>query len=77
MGLAIVAAILIGLTLGLLGSGGAIIALPSFIYILEFSEKQAVVASLVVVAVISLLNSIQMYIQIHHHPILTLKYIYF
>ena len=59
MGLAIVAAILIGLTLGLLGSGGAIIALPSFVYILEFSEKQAVVASLVVVAVISLLNSIQ------------------
>lgn len=56
--LTIVAAIVIGLTLGIFGSGGAIIALPSFMYVLQFTEKQAVIASLAVVAIISFVNTL-------------------
>lgn len=43
--------LVIGLLMGLLGGGGAILAIPLFVYGLHMEHTQAVVASLVVVAV--------------------------
>lgn len=50
---AIIAALVVGLSLGVFGSGGAILTLPSLVYFLGFAEKQAVVASLFIVATIA------------------------
>lgn len=47
-------ALLIGLTLGLLGSGGAILTVPVLHFGLGWHEKQAVAGSLVVVGAVSL-----------------------
>lgn len=47
-------AVLIGLTVGLLGGGGAILAVPIFVYVLGFGTKEAVAMSLIVVGVTSL-----------------------
>ena len=48
-------AVLIGLSIGLLGGGGAILAVPIFVYVLGFGTKEAVASSLVVVGTTSLL----------------------
>lgn len=47
-------ALLVGLTLGLLGGGGSILTLPLLVYLLEMEEKQGVAGSLFVVALTSL-----------------------
>src|SRR5215211_298862 len=47
-------AALIGIALGLLGGGGAILAVPIFIYVLGFGAKEAIASSLAVVGVTSL-----------------------
>ncbi|MBL8987676.1 MAG: TSUP family transporter, partial [Gemmatimonadetes bacterium] len=47
-------ALLIGVTLGLLGGGGSILTVPVLVYALGFPVKQAVPMSLVVVGVTSL-----------------------
>jgi uncharacterized membrane protein YfcA len=47
-------AVLIGLTVGLLGGGGAILAVPIFVYVLGFGTKEVVAMSLIVVGVTSL-----------------------
>lgn len=47
------AALLIGLCLGLLGAGGAILTTPLLIYVVGEPVKQAIVESLLIVAVIS------------------------
>jgi uncharacterized membrane protein YfcA len=47
-------AVLIGLTVGLLGGGGAILAVPIFVYVLGFGTKEAVAMSLIVVGATSL-----------------------
>lgn len=54
----LVCAIFIGLSLGLFGSGGAILTLPILIYVIGYEEKLAVITSLVIVAAISFLASI-------------------
>ena len=41
----------IGAVLGLIGAGGAVVAVPAFIYLFGFSSLQATTASLAVVAV--------------------------
>lgn len=46
-------ALLIGLSLGLLGAGGSIITVPLLAYTLGFGEKQAIVGALFIVATIS------------------------
>ncbi|MFC3120759.1 sulfite exporter TauE/SafE family protein [Agaribacter flavus] len=46
-------ALLIGLSLGLLGAGGSIITVPLLAYTLGFDEKQAIVGALFIVATIS------------------------
>jgi len=47
-------AALIGIALGLLGGGGAILAVPIFNYVLGFGVKEAIASSLAVVGVTSL-----------------------
>jgi uncharacterized protein len=47
-------AALVGVLLGLLGGGGAILAVPIFKYVMSFGTKEAIASSLVVVGVTSL-----------------------
>ncbi len=56
--LAIVAGVLIGLSLGALGGGGSILAVPALVYLLDQSPAQATTGSLVVVGVTSLIGAI-------------------
>ncbi len=56
--LALAAGALIGLSLGALGGGGSILAVPVLVYLLDQSPAQATTGSLVVVAVTSLLAAI-------------------
>ena len=51
--LASILAIGIGLTVGVLGSGGSILTTPLLVYLVGFDAKQAITASLLVVAVTS------------------------
>lgn len=51
--LAAVLAVFIGTAVGLLGGGGSILTTPLLVYVLDFDAKQAIAASLLVVAVTS------------------------
>lgn len=51
--LAAVLAVFIGAAVGLLGGGGSILTTPLLVYVLDFDPKQAIAASLLVVAVTS------------------------
>jgi uncharacterized membrane protein YfcA len=53
MFIVLIGASLIGLSLGVLGSGGAILTVPMLIYGLGFSEKVAIASALVIVGSIS------------------------
>ena len=55
---AIPGALIIGFTLGLLGSGGSILSLPVLVYLLGYDEKVAIASSLAIVGLISLFGSI-------------------
>ncbi|GAA2140747.1 sulfite exporter TauE/SafE family protein [Nocardioides koreensis] len=59
--LAVVAGALIGLSLGALGGGGSILAVPVLVYALGQSPAQATTGSLVVVGVTSLLGAATAY----------------
>ena len=48
---------LVGLSLGLLGGGGSVLVVPLFTYALGYSAKQAIVMSLAVVGVTSLVGA--------------------
>ena len=56
--LAVVAGALIGLSLGALGGGGSILAVPVLVYLLGQSPTQATTGSLVVVGVTSILGAV-------------------
>jgi uncharacterized membrane protein YfcA len=56
--LAIPGALIIGFTLGLLGSGGSILTVPVLVYMLGQDEKVAIASSLAIVGLISLFGSI-------------------
>ena len=56
--LAIPGALVIGFTLGLLGSGGSILTVPVLIYMLGQEDKVAIASSLAIVGIISLFGSI-------------------
>ena len=56
--LAVAAGVLIGLSLGALGGGGSILAVPVLVYLLDQSATQATTGSLVVVGVTSLIGAI-------------------
>ena len=51
-------AVLIGLSIGLLGGGGAILAVPIFTYVLGFGAKEAIASSLMVVGATSLFGMV-------------------
>jgi uncharacterized membrane protein YfcA len=51
-------AVLVGLSVSLLGGGGAILAVPIFFYVLGFGAKEAVASSLAVVGVTSLSGAV-------------------
>lgn len=50
-------AVLVGLSLGVLGGGGAILTVPIFVYVLGFDAKLAIAMSLPVVGVTSLIGA--------------------
>jgi uncharacterized protein len=56
--LSIVGAAIIGLTLGLFGSGGSILTVPVLVYLLDRPSKIAVAESLAIVGMISLIVSV-------------------
>ncbi len=56
--IAIPGALLIGFTLGLLGSGGSILTVPVLVYLIGMEEKAAIASSLAVVGLISLFGSV-------------------
>ncbi|MGB0099787.1 MAG: sulfite exporter TauE/SafE family protein [Nocardioides sp.] len=56
--LAVAAGVLIGLSLGALGGGGSILAVPALVYLLGQSPAQATTGSLVVVGVTALAGAI-------------------
>ena len=56
--LAVAAGALIGLSLGALGGGGSILAVPVLVYLLDQSPTQATTGSLVVVGVTALIGAV-------------------
>lgn len=53
-----VGALLIGVTLGLLGSGGSILTVPVLVYLVDIPEKVAIAESLAIVGVVSLAGAV-------------------
>ena len=56
--LGIIGALLIGLSLGLLGSGGSILTVPVLIYLFEQPERLAIASSLAIVGLIALAGAL-------------------
>jgi uncharacterized protein len=56
--LGVLLAVLIGLSLGLLGGGGSILTVPVLVYVLGFDAKEAIAMSLPVVGTASLIGAI-------------------
>jgi uncharacterized membrane protein YfcA len=55
LGLAL--ALLVGLSLGLLGGGGSVLTVPIFVYVMGYEAKQAIAMSLIVVGTASLVGA--------------------
>jgi len=58
-----VGAILMGLSLGLLGSGGSILTVPLLVYIAHEPEKAAIAESLLIVGIVALTGSITQFLK--------------
>lgn len=58
MALTVLGALLIGLSLGLLGSGGSILTVPALVYLVGESGKTAIVESLAIVGLIALVGAV-------------------
>ncbi len=50
-------ATIVGFSLGALGAGGAILAIPIFIYVWKFQNKEAIASAFVIVAIVGLLSA--------------------
>jgi uncharacterized membrane protein YfcA len=74
LALALVLAILIGLALGMLGGGGAIVTLPVLVYVAGIPPQKAVGMSLAVVGATSLIGSGVQYLRGHFHVQATLLF---
>ncbi len=61
-------AVVIGLTLGLLGGGGSILTVPVLVYVLRYSMEQAAPMSLIVVGVTSVVGAL------NHHRVGNIKW---
>src|ERR1044071_9529489 len=57
LGLAL--AVVVGLSLGMLGGGGSILTVPIFVYVLGYAAKQAIAMSLPVVGATSLVGALR------------------
>ena len=55
LGLAL--ALIVGLSLGLLGGGGSVLTVPIFVYVMGYEAKQAIAMSLIVVGTASLVGA--------------------
>lgn len=64
MSLALLGALLIGLSLGLLGSGGSILTVPVLVYLLGEPPKQAIAESLLIVGGIALLGGLPIHLAV-------------
>ena len=53
----------IGLSLGLIGGGGSILAVPILIYVVEVAPKAAIAMSLIIVGIVSLVGAIPHWLQ--------------
>jgi uncharacterized membrane protein YfcA len=51
-------AVCIGISLGLIGGGGSVLALPTLVYLMKVPPKEAIVLTLVAVGLVSLLGAI-------------------
>lgn len=58
-----VGAVLMGLSLGLLGSGGSILTVPLLVYIAHEPEKMAIAESLMIVGLVALVGSISQFMK--------------
>lgn len=56
-------AVCIGLSLGLIGGGGSILAVPILVYVMEIESKAAIAMSLVIVGSVSLIGSVPHWLQ--------------
>jgi uncharacterized membrane protein YfcA len=74
LALALVLAIVIGLSLGILGGGGAIVTLPVLVYVAGIPTQKAVGMSLAVVGATSLIGSVVQYLRGHFHVQATLLF---
>lgn len=63
------AALLIGLSLGLLGGGGSVLAVPVLVYGAGFPAREAIASSLVVVGLSSLLGGLLSWRSISRHAV--------
>lgn len=54
-----IGAAMVGVSLGLLGSGGAILTVPILVYLVHHNEKTAIAESLAIVAVIALAGAVR------------------
>jgi uncharacterized protein len=52
-------ALVVGLSLGLLGGGGSVLTVPIFVYVMGFEAKQAIAMSLIVVGAASLVGAVR------------------
>lgn len=70
--LAFLAALAIGVTLGLLGSGGSIFTIPTLVFILHRPEKEAIADSLAIVGIIAFFGAIPFILrkQVHWQSVL-------
>ena len=58
MPLALAGALVVGLSLGLLGSGGSILTVPILVYLLGQPDKLAIAGSLAIVGGVSLIGAV-------------------
>lgn len=61
--LALILALLVGISLGLIGSGGSILTVPILVYILQIPASTATAYSLFIVGVTALIGGIQQHVQ--------------
>ncbi|MFI5249356.1 MAG: sulfite exporter TauE/SafE family protein [Gemmatimonadales bacterium] len=52
-------ALVVGLSLGLLGGGGSVLTVPIFVYVMGFEAKQSIAMSLIVVGAASLVGAVR------------------
>ena len=61
--LAIALAVVVGLTLGMLGGGGSILTVPLLVYVAGLDTKEAIATSLLVVGVTSAVGAVRVFRQ--------------